>query len=150
METPPYGIATQHTAAGAAGSNIMSGDDSSDTYSDFPGPAYAIPCACVAGETDDDEDYLGAGDRVKRALAEERMNRFVALPECACLRQPRVVSYADVGDPEGCLVREQLQQRSQQQQATVCTVSYRMCLSVLSGPVPGFFKLTARGAIRGG
>lgn len=126
-------IATQHTAAGTAVSS-MSGDDSSETYSDFPGPAYAIPCACVAGEADDDEDDLGAGDRVKRALAEERMNRIVALPECACLRQPRVVSYADVGDPEGYLVREQLQQqqqqqRSQQQQATLYTI-YRMVVFV--------------------
>lgn len=29
------------------------------------------------------------------------MNRVLSLPECLCIRQPRVVSYAEVGDPEG-------------------------------------------------
>eukprot|EP00904_Undaria_pinnatifida_P006585 jgi/Undpi1/3056/HiC_scaffold_15.g06432.m1 len=39
--------------------------------------------------------------RVRQCLAEERMNRTMSLPECMCLRLPRVVSYAEVGDPGG-------------------------------------------------
>ena len=40
-------------------------------------------------------------ERVRQCLAEERMNRTMSLPECMCLRLPRVVSYAEVGDPGG-------------------------------------------------
>lgn len=43
--------------------------------------------------------------RVRQCLAEERMNRTMSLPECMCLRLPRVVSYAEVGDPGGYPVR---------------------------------------------
>lgn len=38
---------------------------------------------------------------VRQSLAEERMNRTMSLPECMCLRVPRVVSYSEVGDPSG-------------------------------------------------
>lgn len=38
---------------------------------------------------------------VRQCLAEERMNRTMSLPECMCLRVPRVVSYSEVGDPSG-------------------------------------------------
>ncbi|CAN0545288.1 unnamed protein product [Ectocarpus sp. 8 AP-2014] len=49
----------------------------------------------------DEQEALSEGEAVARGLAEERMNRTLSLPECPCLRQPRVVSYAEVGDPEG-------------------------------------------------
>lgn len=29
------------------------------------------------------------------------MNRVLSLPDCSCMREPRTVSYAEVGDPEG-------------------------------------------------
>lgn len=40
-------------------------------------------------------------ESVRQSLVEERMNRTMSLPECMCLRLPRVVSYAEVGDPGG-------------------------------------------------
>lgn len=49
----------------------------------------------------DEREALSEGEAVARGLAEERMNRTLSLPECPCLRQPRVVSYAEVGDPKG-------------------------------------------------
>ncbi|CAB1119686.1 unnamed protein product [Ectocarpus sp. CCAP 1310/34] len=49
----------------------------------------------------DEQEALSEGEAVARGLAEERMNRTLSLPECPCLRQPRVVSYAEVGDPKG-------------------------------------------------
>lgn len=39
------------------------------------------------------------------SLAEDRMNLSISLPECLCMKHPRTVSYADVGDPEGYVVR---------------------------------------------
>ncbi|CAM9286750.1 unnamed protein product [Scytosiphon promiscuus] len=36
-----------------------------------------------------------------RQLAEARMNRVLSLPECGCMCEPRTVSYAEVGDPQG-------------------------------------------------
>lgn len=42
---------------------------------------------------------------VRRSLAEDRMNLSISLPECSCMKQPHTVSYADVGDPEGYVVR---------------------------------------------
>lgn len=50
---------------------------------------------------DRDEKALSEGEAMVRGLAEERMNRTLSLPDCTCLSQPRVVSYAEVGDPKG-------------------------------------------------
>lgn len=48
----------------------------------------------------------GAADKEKvpGMLSEPRMNRSILLPECLCLKRPRVVSYSEVGDPEGFVV----------------------------------------------
>lgn len=43
-------------------------------------------------------------ETVRKELSKERMNRTMSLPECTCLQTPRVVSYAEVGDPEGIVV----------------------------------------------
>lgn len=59
---------------------------------------------CLPGYIDDDGNQRPE-QHVKRALAEERMNRTIALPGCSCIREPRLVTYAEVGDPEGCVVR---------------------------------------------
>lgn len=59
---------------------------------------------CMPGE-DVDESNQRPEQGVKRALAEERMNRTIALLSCSCIREPRLVTYAEVGDPEGCVVR---------------------------------------------
>ncbi|CAM9296081.1 unnamed protein product, partial [Laminaria digitata] len=40
-------------------------------------------------------------ETARQCLSEERMNQTMSLPECTCLRLPRVVSYAEVGDPSG-------------------------------------------------
>lgn len=45
---------------------------------------------------------------VRERLAAPRMNRQVSLPECMCLQPPRVVSYAEVGDPNGLVVSGEL------------------------------------------
>lgn len=43
-------------------------------------------------------------ETVRKELSEDRMNRTISLPECTCLQTPRIVSYAEVGDPEGIVV----------------------------------------------
>lgn len=48
---------------------------------------------------------LGEEAVVRLSLGEERMNLSISLPECVCMKHPRTVSYADVGDPEGYVVR---------------------------------------------
>lgn len=57
----------------------------------------------LAGETKDNvgEKAMSEVEIVRQSLAEERMNRTMSLPECMCLRLPRVLSYAEVGDPSG-------------------------------------------------
>lgn len=47
---------------------------------------------------------MGEAEAVAAGLKAERMNRTVTLPDCSCIRQPRVVSYAEVGDPNGFVV----------------------------------------------
>lgn len=49
---------------------------------------------------------LSESEAVSAGLKADRMNRTVSLPECLCIRQPRVVSYAEVGDPNGFVVSQ--------------------------------------------
>ena len=49
-------------------------------------------------------EALGEAEAVAADLKAERMNRTVSLPDCLCIRQPRLVSYAEVGDPSGFVV----------------------------------------------
>lgn len=51
--------------------------------------------------SDNIDGAMSEEETVRQCLAEERMNRTIYLPECMCLRPPRVVSYAEVGDPGG-------------------------------------------------
>lgn len=51
-----------------------------------------------------EDEALSEAEAVVRGLAAERLNRTVSLPECLCIRPPRVVSYAEVGDPNGNVV----------------------------------------------
>lgn len=53
---------------------------------------------------DNGDGALSEAEVVRRGLATERLNRTVSLPECLCIRQPRIVSYAEVGDPNGIVV----------------------------------------------
>ena len=57
--------------------------------------------------TDNVDGAMDEEETARKLLAEERMNRTMSLPECMCLRLPRTVSYAEVGDPSGypvCIV----------------------------------------------
>ncbi len=58
----------------------------------------------AGGRGSGDEDEADTPEGVRRGLAAERMNRTLALPGCLCIQQPRVVSYAEVGDPNGFVV----------------------------------------------
>lgn len=52
----------------------------------------------------DGNGALSEAEAVRRGLAAERLNRTVSLPDCLCIRPPRIVSYAEVGDPNGIVV----------------------------------------------
>ena len=67
----------------------------------------------AAGAVDLDGDGDGGGgeaEAVAVGLKAERMNRTVSLSECSCIRHPRIVSYADVGDPNGFVVSQSASQ----------------------------------------
>lgn len=68
-------------------------------------PSEASAQASSSSSTNvDGETSGGDAEAVRRDLAEERMNQTRHLPECTCIQQPRVVSYAEVGDPDGYVV----------------------------------------------
>lgn len=60
---------------------------------DQPSPASNAPAVALSEEA-----------IVRRSLAERRMNLKISLPECSCMKQPRTMSYSDVGDPAGYVV----------------------------------------------
>lgn len=76
----------------------------------MPVPAYRERTTAAADQAEkavrggDGDGALSEAEVVRRGLAAERLNRTVSLPECLCIRPPRIVSYAEVGDPNGIVV----------------------------------------------
>lgn len=66
--------------------------------------ATAAAATAAAMASDAEHEAQTAEQRVGQALSEERMQRTMKLPDCHTLRQPRVVSYSEVGDPNGFVV----------------------------------------------
>lgn len=61
-------------------------------------------------------EALSDGGAVAGGLKADRMNRTVSLPDCLCIQQPRVVSYAEVGDPNGFVVSQSSSQHEAERQ----------------------------------